>query len=75
MMKSVFCWRKPEYPEETTDLRQVADYITYKKETAWKSDKRFKINTEIKCSTVQEHPSDITHPIRPDGRKWFLVEW
>ena len=23
VMKSVFCWRKPEYPEETTDLRQV----------------------------------------------------
>ena len=22
MMKSVFRWRKPEYPEETTDLRQ-----------------------------------------------------
>ena len=21
MMKSVFWWRKPEYPEETTDLR------------------------------------------------------
>ena len=25
MMKSVFWWRKPEYPEETTDLRQVPD--------------------------------------------------
>ena len=25
MMKSVFRWRKPEYPEETTDLRQVTD--------------------------------------------------
>ena len=25
MMKSVFCWRKPEYPVETTDLRQVTD--------------------------------------------------
>ena len=24
-MRSVFWWRKPEYPEETTDLRQVAD--------------------------------------------------
>ena len=24
-MKSVFLWRKPEYPEETTDLRQVTD--------------------------------------------------
>ena len=24
MMKSVFWWRKPEHPEETTDLRQVA---------------------------------------------------
>ena len=23
MMKSVIWWRKPEYPEETTDLRQV----------------------------------------------------
>ena len=23
MMKSVFWWRKPEYPEETADLRQV----------------------------------------------------
>ena len=22
MMKSVFWWRKPEYPEETIDLRQ-----------------------------------------------------
>ena len=22
MMESVFRWRKPEYPEETTDLRQ-----------------------------------------------------
>ena len=25
MMKSVFWWRKPEYPEETTDLRQLTD--------------------------------------------------
>ena len=25
MMKSVFWFRKPEYPEETTDLRQVTD--------------------------------------------------
>ena len=25
MMKSVFWWRKPKYPEETTDLRQVTD--------------------------------------------------
>ena len=25
MMKSIFWWRKPEYPEETTDLRQVTD--------------------------------------------------
>ena len=25
MMKSVFWWRKPEYPEETTDLRQVTN--------------------------------------------------
>ena len=25
MMKSVFWWRKPEYPEETTYLRQVTD--------------------------------------------------
>ena len=25
MMKSAFWWRKPEYPEETTDLRQVTD--------------------------------------------------
>ena len=24
MMKSVFWWRKPEHPEETTDLRQVS---------------------------------------------------
>ena len=23
MMKTVLWWRKPEYPEETTDLRQV----------------------------------------------------
>ena len=25
MMKSVVWWRKPEYPEETTNLRQVTD--------------------------------------------------
>ena len=25
MMKSVIWWRKPEYPEETTDVRQVTD--------------------------------------------------
>ena len=25
IMKSVFWWRKPEYPEEPTDLRQVTD--------------------------------------------------
>ena len=25
MVKSVFWWRKPEQPEETTDLRQVTD--------------------------------------------------
>ena len=32
MMKSVFWWRKPEYPEETTDLRQVTDetFHTYR---------------------------------------------
>ena len=29
MMKSVFWWRKPEYPEETTDLRQVTDETFY----------------------------------------------
>ena len=28
MMKSVFWWRKPEYPEETTDLRQVTAMLT-----------------------------------------------
>ena len=27
MMKSVMWWRKPEYPEETTDLRQVTDDV------------------------------------------------
>ena len=26
MMKSVFWWRKPEYPEETTDLWRGGDY-------------------------------------------------
>ena len=31
MMKSVFWWRKPEYPEETTDLRQVTDETFHKK--------------------------------------------
>ena len=25
MMKSVFWWRKPESPEETTDIQQVTD--------------------------------------------------
>ena len=25
MMKSVFWWRKPEHPEDTTDLQQVTD--------------------------------------------------
>ena len=29
MMKSVFWWRKPEYAEETTDLRQVTDATLY----------------------------------------------
>ena len=29
MMKSVFWWRKPEYPEETTDLGQVTDETIY----------------------------------------------
>ena len=29
MMKSVFWWRKPEYPEETTDLRQVTDETSH----------------------------------------------
>ena len=29
MIKSVFWWRKPEYPEETTDLRQVTDETSY----------------------------------------------
>ena len=27
MMKSVFWWRNPEYPEETTDLRQFTFYF------------------------------------------------
>ena len=30
MMKSVFWWRKPEYTEDTTDLRQVTDETYYK---------------------------------------------
>ena len=30
VMKSVFWWRKPEYPEETTDLRQVTDLLGMK---------------------------------------------
>ena len=30
MMKSVIWWRKPEYPEETTDLRQVTDAIVFR---------------------------------------------
>ena len=29
MMKSVFWWRKPEYPEETTDLWQVSQSYIY----------------------------------------------
>ena len=29
MMKSVIWWRKPEYPEETTDLWQVTDKTFY----------------------------------------------
>ena len=29
MMKSVFWWRKPEYPEETTDKRQVTESLFY----------------------------------------------
>ena len=31
MMKSGFWWRKPEYPEETTDLRQVTDESFHRK--------------------------------------------
>ena len=34
MMKSVLWWRKPEYPEETTDLRQVTDE-TFHTEPEW----------------------------------------
>ena len=29
VMKPVFWWRKPEYPEETTDLLQVTKSIRY----------------------------------------------
>ena len=29
MMKSVFWWRKPEYPEETTDLRLMIMIMAY----------------------------------------------
>ena len=29
MMKAVFWWRKPEYPEEPTDLRQVTDELNW----------------------------------------------
>ena len=29
MIKSVFWWRKPEYPEETTDLWRVTDEIVF----------------------------------------------
>ena len=35
MMKSVIWWRKPEYPEETTDLRQVTDE-TYNPRLCWR---------------------------------------
>ena len=37
MMKSVFWWRKPEYPEETTDLRQVTDETFHTLSTLLKS--------------------------------------
>ena len=46
MMKSVIWWRKPEYPEETTDLRQVTDetfhtlaYIGFGRDPTSKEDK------------------------------------
>ena len=35
MMKSVIWWRKPEYPEETTDLRQVTDETFGVPQKAW----------------------------------------
>ena len=38
MMKSVIRWRKPEYPEESTDLRQVTEEkknIFHKGENTW----------------------------------------
>ena len=49
MMKSVFWWRKPEYPEETSDLRQVTI-------TKLCSDARTTLNT----ATIQR-PRSHTH--------------
>ena len=43
MMKSVFWWRKPEYPEETTDLWQVTDETFHTK---------FQINVYLYISAI-----------------------
>ena len=43
MTKSVFWWRKPEYPEETTDLRSVLDLYTSNLQTDTPSDACFRL--------------------------------
>ena len=52
MMKSVFWWRKLEYPEETTDLWQVTD------ETSMKS---YEYVMKIKVQAKAYKPCVIHH--------------
>ena len=53
MMKSVIWWRKLEYPEETTDLRQVTD------ETEVYRSNSLKLYTKIRYGLVIMHVKQI----------------
>ena len=72
MMKSVFWWRKPEYPEETTDLRQSGIYHIRQGQLClrllFSSLKQIinhhvvinhKLNSQTNCQTTEYQTSEI----------------
>ena len=68
MMKSVLWWRKPEYPEETTDLRQVTDetFYTFAPELSVHQRVKVTLSCHIKVSLTCQTISSAT---------WYQVGW
>ena len=67
MMKSVFWWRKPEYPEETTDLRHISreHFISRERNKTTISLERNSISRECniivrECNSISRERSSIS---------------